>query len=387
MIDTPRLLTVITPILGNLTYGNLIKKYLSESNEIDSDFFWTTDDRIFLERLITRPCYLSFPSRWVQRQNLDLRKLRSESGISYITRSLISRKLRREDYSVLHLHTQSIGLLSVDLMQKVPTVVSLDSTAVMTSKESTDPRYRWTYKPSIDMERRVFDAAACIVTFSEFAKQSVVQDYDVCEDKVFCIHPGVDIEALTYDDSQRKARVYSGAVDRLCKILFIGGDFKRKGGEDLLAVFLENFADIAELHLVTQVEVSCDHPNVHVHYGVRPYTEDWLRLYQDADIFVMPTYAEALGHVFAEAMAMGLPVISSNLPTISDVVLHTKTGFLIGSGNRRELNEQLNRLISNPGLRYTMGYEGFNRAKMLFDAKKNFSKLTQIWKRVSALEN
>jgi alpha-maltose-1-phosphate synthase len=376
MNQSAKVLSVMTPVLGNLTYGNLFKKYLTELVETEVVFHWFTDERRLADRLLTRPFWFSWPSQWVRKQNLDLRKLRSELAASYITKALIDRKMSRDNYSLLHVHTQSISLLLLEAMAKIPTVVSLDATAVLASQEETDPAYRWTYQPTIALEQRVFEAAAKIVTFSEHAKLSVVRDYGISEEKVQCIYPGVDIEFLT--SAFRKDIPSTGS--KLCKILFVGGDFQRKGGFDLLEVFLDRFSDVAELHLVTQVNVKCDHPNVYVYQDIQAYTESWLKLYQMADIFVMPSRAEALGHVFVEAMAVGLPVIATKLPATSEIILHGKTGFLTNIGDREDLARYLDFLIGNPELRKTMGTAGASRACEFFDARKNFHIICDLWR-------
>jgi alpha-maltose-1-phosphate synthase len=375
MSEATKVLSVMTPVLGNLTYGNLFKKYLAELVDTNVVFQWFTDERRLLDRLLVRPLWVSFPSPWIRKQNLDFRKLRTELGSSYITKCLIERKMRHDNYSLLHIHTQSISLLMLKTMAKVPTVVSLDTTAVLAAQEATDPAYRWTYQPTIALEQKVFDAAATVVTFSEHARLSVIRDYGIMEEKVKCIYPGVDIDFLTGAFRKDSPPVGSG----LCKLLFIGGDFGRKGGFDLLEVFLEQFADVAELHLVTQVDVECDHPNVHIYRDIQAYTEPWLDLYRMADVFVMPSRAEALGHVFVEAMAVGLPVIACRLPATSEMVVHGKTGFLTEVGDREDLARHLGFLIGNPELRRSMGIDGAARAGELFDARKNFHALCGLW--------
>lgn len=373
-----KVLSVMTPVLGNLTYGKLFEKYRSELVDTDVTFQWFTDERKLWDRILVRPLWFSFPSRWIRKQNLDLRKLRSELASSYITRRLIDRKMSQSNYSLLHIHTQSISFLMLSRMAKIPTVVSLDTTAVLASEEATDLAYRWTYQPTIALEQKVFDAATRVVTFSEHARSSVIRDYGIAEEKVKCIYPGVDIDFLTGAFRKSLPSVNSG----LCKLLFIGGDFGRKGGFDLLEVFLEQFSDVAELHLVTQVDVECDHPNVHIYRDIQAYTEPWLDLYRMADVFVMPSRAEALGHVFVEAMAVGLPVIACRLPATSEMVVHGKTGFLTEVGDREDLARHLGFLIENSELRRSMGVEGAARTSELFDARKNFHALCELWDEV-----
>ncbi|MFP3345246.1 glycosyltransferase family 4 protein, partial [Halomonas sp. SIMBA_159] len=84
--------------------------------------------------------------------------------------------------------------------------------------------------------------------------------------------------------------------------------------------------ETAQLHVVTKAPIHCQHPHVHIYNHVQAYTPEWLRLYQQADVFVMPTYADAFGYVFIEAMAMGLPVITTRINAIPEIVSHGETG-------------------------------------------------------------
>ena len=67
---------------------------------------------------------------------------------------------------------------------------------------------------------------------------------------------GVDLKLLPFIDRDHKSNKAP------CNVLFIGGDFKRKGGEDLLDVFLNRFADDSVLHIVTLDVINCNHPAI-----------------------------------------------------------------------------------------------------------------------------
>ena len=83
---------------------------------------------------------------------------------------------------------------------------------------------------------------------------------------------------------------------------------ERKGGNDLLNVFLDNFSETCELHLVTNASVEVpEGRNITVYRDLRPMASELLHLYKDADIFVMPTHEDVYGIVFVEAMAAGRP--------------------------------------------------------------------------------
>lgn len=370
-------LSIMFDGLGHRTYGNLMRKYFDQIAPESVDFYWFTEERELLLRFLLKPLFFSLPNAWIQKQNLDLRRYRGETALAYVARHLLVRKLQQKDYSVLHLHTQALASRSIDLMKKIPTVVGIDFTAVLASQETTNPEFRWTYYPNVRLDKRVFDAAACVIAWSEQARRSVIEDYQIDEQKVKTIPPGVNLDLLTFSQSTRKS-------DRgRYKILFVGADFQRKGGYDLLEVFLNTFSDCAELHLVTPVSLDCTHPNIYLYQDVQAYSPKWLELYAQADLFVMPTYAEALGLVFMEAMAAELPVIATNLPQITEVVSDGETGFLIQPGDQYELTKRIKHFIDNPLLGVEMGRKGRQRVEQKFNAQTNFQALEMVFQEVS----
>jgi glycosyltransferase involved in cell wall biosynthesis len=379
MKDSPKILSIMEDHMGHFPYGLNMRKYFDEVSFYKNiNFCWYKEERELFTKVTMRPLHTYFPNQWVIKQNLDFHRFRCQTAMAYTAKRLIARKLSQERYSALHLHTQVMGLYSTDLMKKIPTVVGIDITSVQASKEFTDPLFQWTYKPSIWLDQQVFNAARRIVTWSDYARSSVIEDFNIDETKVITIPSGVDITRIPFSDRSEKNRKIS-----LYKILFVGGDFRRKGGEDLLEVFLTCFKDIAELHIVTQANVSCDHPNVYVYNTVSAYTPQWLGLYRQADVYVMPTHADAFATVFLEAMAAGLPVIATTLPQITEVVIDGETGFLVKPGDRQELTRKIQHLIDNPSLGLEMGVKGRKIAEEKFDSNKNFQTLESIFREVA----
>jgi glycosyltransferase involved in cell wall biosynthesis len=135
--------------------------------------------------------------------------------------------------------------------------------------------------------------------------------------------------------------------------------------------------------VVTYTPVECQHPHVHIHRDIKAYSPEWLNLYSQADVFVMPTYADAFGIVFLEAMAAGLPVIASQLPQIYEIVSDGETGFLVPSGDRHALACKIRHLIENPTLGREMGAKGRRLAEQKFNAQTNFQTLESIFKEIS----
>jgi glycosyltransferase involved in cell wall biosynthesis len=83
--------------------------------------------------------------------------------------------------------------------------------------------------------------------------------------------------------------------------------------------------------------------------------EERLAFFKRADVFVLPTYAEGTPISMLEAMAAGLPVVSTPVGGIPDVVEDGVEGFIVKPGDVEALADRLARLINDPERRRRMG--------------------------------
>jgi glycosyltransferase involved in cell wall biosynthesis len=97
------------------------------------------------------------------------------------------------------------------------------------------------------------------------------------------------------------------------------------------------------------------------------------RRYRDADLFTLPSSAEAFGNVFAEALASGLPIVGSNVGGIPELVEHGVNGLLVTPGNPLALAQAIRYLAEDPELREEMRVR--NRAKA--EANLEWSQVTR----------
>jgi glycosyltransferase involved in cell wall biosynthesis len=103
--------------------------------------------------------------------------------------------------------------------------------------------------------------------------------------------------------------------------------------------------------------------NLEKHIKFAGYVDGWSNeitdYYNSADIFVFPSLKEGFGMVLVEAMACGLPVISTNTSAIPEVV--GDAGILVEPRNPRVLADAIIRLIEDIGLRKRLGKKGRRR--------------------------
>ena len=271
-------------------------------------------------------------------------------------------------------HTQVTSLFSIDLMHRVPTVISLDATPLNYDTLGTYYNHKPDGDGAIDslkfwLNRHAFHAAVALVTWSDWVRRSLIADYSVDPERIHVIPPGIHI-----DDWTSAPRVpHDGPV----RILFVGGDFKRKGGPLLLEAWRQHLRDRAELHIVTQSEVAPE-PGIHVYYGLKPNSPALRQLFFAADIFALPTLGDTLGIVFAEAGAAQLPTVSTAIAGIPEVVCHGESGLLCPPGDINAFAAALSQLVDNPDMRALMGIRAGEIVAAHFDARKNTRRLVQL---------
>jgi len=109
--------------------------------------------------------------------------------------------------------------------------------------------------------------------------------------------------------------------------------------------------------------------------------EEVLALYQQASLFVLPCRITADGdrdgipNVLAEAMAMELPVVSTAVAGIPELVEHDRNGLLVRPEDPVELAAAIARLLDQPRLRQALGRAGRAKVCQLFAAEKNAAQL------------
>ena len=103
-------------------------------------------------------------------------------------------------------------------------------------------------------------------------------------------------------------------------------------------------------------------------YHGRKYGNEKETFWEKADIFVFPTFYdnEAFPLVNIEAMQHKIPVITTNVGGIPDVVDDGKTGYICLQSNEKSLSEKLIMLLDNPNLRVKMGENGYQKYRQMF---------------------
>jgi glycosyltransferase involved in cell wall biosynthesis len=138
-----------------------------------------------------------------------------------------------------------------------------------------------------------------------------------------------------------------------------------------------------ELDVVTSRPVGQVPTDVRVHTGLTHASPELFELYRRADVFVLPTRADTLGLVFAEALAAGLPVIGCDVGAARELVIPGKTGLLVAPGSPDELAAAIRTLADSPELRARMGAHGRTLARTQHCADRNCAAVIDLLRDVS----
>jgi glycosyltransferase involved in cell wall biosynthesis len=126
------------------------------------------------------------------------------------------------------------------------------------------------------------------------------------------------------------------AIPDSCRFLFVGTQFEIKGGEALLKAFRRVYerAPSARLDVITHLPAkysdlakSC--AGIHVHEARFSRDEIHAQFMNQADVLVLPTYAESFGMVALEGLAHGLALIATDVYALREMVEDGKNGYLI----------------------------------------------------------
>lgn len=360
---------IIEQALGHVTHGKNLQVNVPKDESIEPLWGLPAFETTGLASKI--PLY---KSNWTVRASLQTRRLVAEMN-------------QKTELDALFFHTQVTAVLANKWVKRFPSIVSLDATPVQYDElgefyehetgSGLLERVKWR------LNRDCYRSANHLVTWTDWAKQSLVEDYQTSAEKITVIPPGVNTSEW-YRATPRRLE------NKPVKILFVGGNLQRKGGKLLLEAFrtlrqelpaLDSRAPTIELelHLVTRDKVSQE-PGLFVYNNMQPNSAPLKKLYHDCDIFCLPTYGDCLPMVLSEAGAAGLPVVSTKLAGIPEIVQEGRTGFLVPCGDVPALTNALMRLVVSPELRLQQGTRAVDVVTNAFDAERNTFRLLDLIK-------
>jgi glycosyltransferase involved in cell wall biosynthesis len=214
------------------------------------------------------------------------------------------------------------------------------------------------------IENRVFRSATIVVAHTEWAARSIEQ-YGVPVERIRVIPFGITVaDPLPYQ------------ADRP-RITFVGGSLARKGGRRLLDVWRRHLRDRADLTMVTIEKVAAER-GLEVRNDLRPGDPALLDVLARTTVLAFPSEVDTFGYAAIEAMACGVPVVTTRCGGLPEVVVDEVTGLLVDVGDDLALRHALERILGDPALRQRMGAAARERVLERFDATNTTTALVNV---------
>ena len=287
---------------------------------------------------------------------------------------------RAAKFDLLRIHSPSLSLLG----RTGKTLLRCPVVAHLHHLEADQQIHRW-------LTRTAIHGYDLITTDSEFCVRQLMETFGVPREKLLIVYPGVDEKYQPQPAEGATLRQQLGLTDRMV-LLYLGALTPRKNLRFLLQVLGIVVAQIPTVHLVlagsgpqeADLRRYAQELGVQEHVTFTGYLAevDKVRYYNLADLFVFPSLLEGFGMAVAEAMACGVPVVSSNAASLPEVV--GEAGLLANPTDGDGFAAQIVRLLTDEALRRRLGEAGRAHVRQHFSwqgaAQQTYAAYEQVVK-------
>jgi glycosyltransferase involved in cell wall biosynthesis len=219
---------------------------------------------------------------------------------------------------------------------------------------------------------------------SQFIKNEWVDKKN--ENRFEVIYPPFNMEK--YDAAIRNPKKSTGSTAK--RIGFVGRLSEEKSVKTLIsaiAIVARSHPDV-KLSIVgtgpseSELKAQCDELNLNSNITFEGYKSNSFESLKEMDVFVLPSRTEGCPIVVLEAMAMGLPVIATNVGGNPELVIDGKTGYLVPVDSSECVAANIEKLITNRTLSRELGLNGKNRAFTEFHPASFTSKLQNLYRQL-----
>lgn len=344
-------------ILGPQAFDAALRLGLQGRDDIDARFLHIGPPRL-AGRLLTHSVPL------LHGADLDFHDLRWFAVHGRRTRRLIEAELARSPADVVHVNTHAVTLGAAPVPPHVPLLLSADATVwdwrTMGGSSPVRRHSRRLYELCRNLEQRALARAQTVFAYTDWARERLQEAAP--DARVAHLQPGIDIEHFRPAPHVPRERH---------RLLFIGGRFREKGGDDLLAAIDHRLGHDLELDVVT-TEPPSSRPGLRVHRLDRS-DPALLELLQQADLFCLPTHADTMSFATMEAMACGTPAVVSSVAGIPEIV--GDTGRIVQPGDLRGIRESIDALLAGGVDGLELRRRARERAEARFDARRQSAEL------------
>jgi glycosyltransferase involved in cell wall biosynthesis len=230
---------------------------------------------------------------------------------------------------------------------------------------------------------------------SDSVKQAAVNDLKIQSERITVIERGRDSVRLGKPARERRlrCRLRLGLHEEQKVLVTVGRQDYQKGQSYLMEAMSRLMPDYPDLILLLvghhgavsgDLEELCQTAKLDCAVRSLGYRQDVPDILAAADIFVFPSLFEGLPGAVIEAMALGLPIVGSDIPSMREVVEPGKNALLIPAKSSAELAQSIHSLLMNPEKMSEMGIRSREIFEERFTMEKSASRMIELFHQVAA---
>lgn len=243
------------------------------------------------------------------------------------------------------------------------------------------------------MIQYILNRVHMIIALSQYWKNFLVNQINVDVNKVTVLYNCFDLQFANIYKSI--ADIETERREDPIRILFIGSLKRNKGIFDLITIAkqlsMKNDSFVidcvgreGEKGIINKLKTEIIQKNLKKYFLLvgEKFGEEKIFSFLKSHIFILPSYVENFPVSIVEAMRSGLPVISTKVGAIPEIIQEKRHGYLINPGETSLFVNRLLELMGNPNLRRTMAENNIEKAHRDFNPWKYQKKLLKIYKTV-----
>ncbi len=241
----------------------------------------------------------------------------------------------------------------------------------------------------------VYDINYKVVAITDFTRKYLIDTYKIPAENVELIYQGTDVTRFTKNpDNLSKAKEIYSLPENAAPILGSVGSFEERKGQTVFLEALRKMKNkLPDVHLMLvgdgpdeeMLKQRVKEMELENSVSFFPFTSNPELIFEIIDILVLSSlYKEGLPNVLLEAMSMELPVVSSNLAGVPEIVKNGETGFMVTPGDIDELSEAVVKLWSDKNAYNIMAKNARKLMEDNFDKKRQFGEFLNYFKQLKA---
>ena len=282
-----------------------------------------------------------------------------------------------ERHDVIHAHSHLFFSTNVAALLRRLRGKPLVITSHGLYSQTASPMIQSMYMPT--MGRWTLSSADRVICYTQVEKEQMME-LGVPEKKIVVINNGVDTK--TFKPVMKKGNKKT--------ILWVGRYVHGKGVDILIdgfSIFSKSHPDyrllmIGKGPLKSEIEelVFSNDLGERVEFIESVANEAMSEVYADSDVFILTSYEEGVPRSILEAMSCGIPIVSTSLPQLQDIV--KDSGILVPPGNAVAVSDALRMLADDEELREGMGKNGRKRAESDFSWENTVDLTLEVYRQI-----